>query len=72
MLAVTRSGKQYQIGKRVEDKVMKDPKVWEEQKKVRQGCIKEIQKLQKNVVSKQDVLPLPLLSQKEENLGNTD
>ena len=42
VLAVTRSGKQYQKDKEVKDTMFNDPTVWEEQKKVRMGCVKEI------------------------------
>ena len=44
VLAVTRSRKHHQQDKDIEDRVIKDPKVWEEQKKVRMGCLREIQK----------------------------
>ena len=50
VLAVTRSGRQYVAEKAHEDRTMKDPKIWEAQKQVRQGCLKEIQKLQKDMV----------------------
>ena len=40
VLAVTRSRKQYVADKTHEDKTMIDPKVWEAQRQVRQGCLK--------------------------------
>ena len=46
VLAVTRSGKQYQKDQKVKDGIFKDPTIWEDQRKVRMGCLKEIQKQQ--------------------------
>ena len=68
VLAVTRSGKQYQQDKDIEDRVIKDPKVWEEQKKVRMGCLREIQKQQKDVILTQESVPLPIPSQKKQGI----
>lgn len=72
VLAVTRSGKHYQQDRGTEDRVMKDPRVWEEQKKVRMGCLKEIQKQQKDVIPIQGIVPPPGPSQKEQSVIKRD
>ena len=46
VLAVTRSGKQNQKDQKIKEGMFKDPTVWEDQRKVRMGFLKEIQKQQ--------------------------
>lgn len=47
VLVITRSGGKYAADPVISHKEMKHPQYWENQRQVRQGCLKEIQKSQK-------------------------
>lgn len=47
VLVITRSGGKYVADPVISHKEMKHPQYWENQRQVRQGCLKEIQKSKK-------------------------
>lgn len=63
---LTKLGRKYEVNEKVAHKAMKDPKVWEVQEEVRQGCLKEIHKKRKEIGEKKGVTMIshPYLEEK--------